>query len=87
MSAVVVPGQPDSGGMQFFICVVDQPSLDGQHTVWARVVEGIQVVTRISESPVDAQGRAIERITLRSVTVRDRPPQSLFPLQPRPTPS
>ena len=29
VSAVTVPGQSDSGGSQFFICVVDQPGLDG----------------------------------------------------------
>lgn len=73
VSAVVVPGQPDSGGMQFFICVVDQPSLDGAHTIWARVAEGMDVVTKISETPVDAEGKAMHRIVLRSVTVRDRP--------------
>ena len=30
VSAVIVPGRPDSGGTQFFICIVDQPSLDGR---------------------------------------------------------
>ena len=79
VSAVVAPGQPDSGGAQFFICVVDQPGLDGQHTVWARVAEGMDVVTRISETPVDAEGRATERIAVRSVTIRDRPPPEVPP--------
>ena len=79
VSAVVVPGQPDSGGTQFFICVVDQPSLDGQHTVWARVAEGINVVTMISETSADVEGRAAERVTLRSVTVRDTPPPEPIP--------
>ena len=79
VSAVVVPGQPDSGGAQFFICVVDQPGLDGRHTVWARVAEGMDVVTRISETPVDAEGRAAERIAIRSVTLRDRPPPEVPP--------
>ena len=74
VSAVVIPGQPDSGGSQFFICVVDQPALDGEHTVWARVAEGMDVVTRISETPVDETGLAAERVTIRSVTIRDRPP-------------
>ena len=73
VSTVVVPGQPDSGGMQFFICVVDQPGLDGHHTVWARVSEGMDVVTKISEAPVDSDGLAVERVVLRSVTIRDSP--------------
>ena len=79
VSTVIVPGQPDSGGAQFFICVVDQPGLDGPHTVWARVAEGMDVVTRISETPVDAEGRAAERVVLRSVTLRDRPPPEAPP--------
>jgi len=79
VSAVLIPGQTDSGGMQFFICVVEQPTLDGQHTIWARVSEGMDVVVKISETPVDADGKALDRVAVRSVTVRDRPP-------PEPTP-
>ncbi len=30
VSAVVGGGNPDSGGTQFFICVADQPGLDGE---------------------------------------------------------
>jgi cyclophilin family peptidyl-prolyl cis-trans isomerase len=73
MSSVILPGKPDSGGAQFFICVVDQPVLDGQYTVFARVVEGIRVVEKISEAPVDEKGKAVERIDIRSVTIRDKP--------------
>lgn len=72
VSAVLASGQPNSGGMQFFICVVEQPSLDGAYTIWARVVEGMDVVTMISETPVDGKGRAVDRVVVRSVTVRDR---------------
>ena len=61
-------------------CVVEPPSLDGAHTIWAHVAEGMEVVTRISETPVDADGRAAERVVVRSVTVRDReaPPPIAF---------
>lgn len=75
VSAVGVPGDPNSEGLQFLICVVAQPGLDGRHTVWGRVSEGLPVVARISETPVDAQGKAAERIEIVSVSVRDwRPP-------------
>ena len=30
VAAVLQPGKPDSGGAQFFVCVTDQPALDGQ---------------------------------------------------------
>lgn len=74
VSSVGAPGNPASEGLQFLICVVAQPGLDGHHTIWGRVAEGLPVVTRISETPVDAQGRATERIEILSVSVRDRRP-------------
>jgi cyclophilin family peptidyl-prolyl cis-trans isomerase len=74
VSSVLLPGKPDSGGSQFFICIVDQPVLDGQYTVFARVVEGMKVVQKISEAAVDDKGKATERIEITSVTIRDRPP-------------
>ena len=75
VSAVQVPGQPDSAGSQFFIVVTDQPPLDGAYTVFARVVEGIHEVTVISELPADERGMPIERVEVLRATVRDRPPE------------
>jgi peptidyl-prolyl cis-trans isomerase B (cyclophilin B) len=75
VAAVLVPGRPDSAGAQFFIVVVDQPALAGQYTVFGRVAEGLEVVQKISETPVDAGGLATERVEIRRVTIRDaRPP-------------
>jgi cyclophilin family peptidyl-prolyl cis-trans isomerase len=73
VSSVLLPGKPDSGGSQFFICIVDQPVLDGQYTVFARVVEGMKIVQKISEAAVDDKGKATERIEITSVTIRDKP--------------
>jgi peptidyl-prolyl cis-trans isomerase B (cyclophilin B) len=74
VAAVLVPGRPDSAGAQFFIVVVDQPALDGQYTVFGRVSEGMEVVQKISQAPVDADGLVAERIEIRRVTIRDTPP-------------
>jgi len=79
VSAVLQPSSRDSAGAQFFICVTDQPALDGQFTVFGRVVEGIDVVQAISESPVDEDGKAVDRIVMRSVTIRDTPPPEPVP--------
>lgn len=73
VSGVILPGRPDSGGSQFFICIVDQPALDGQYSVFARVAEGMKVAEKISQSPVDDKGKAVDRIEIVSVTIRDRP--------------
>ncbi|HUF48686.1 MAG TPA: peptidylprolyl isomerase [Vicinamibacterales bacterium] len=73
VGAVLVPGRPNSAGAQFFICATDQLALDGQFTLFARVVEGLEVVQQISAVEADGD-RARERIVIRSVTIRDTPP-------------
>jgi peptidyl-prolyl cis-trans isomerase B (cyclophilin B) len=73
VAAVLVPGKPDSAGAQFFIVLADQPSLDNQYTVFGRVADGIEVLQKISEAPVDEKGVATERIAIRHVTIRDTP--------------
>ncbi len=37
----------DTGGSQFFICHAPQPHLDGVHTVFGRVTDGLPVVDAI----------------------------------------
>ena len=74
VAAVLQPDQPDSAGSQFFICVTDQPSLDGKYTIFGRVSEGLDVVQRISETPANATGLPAERIVIKTVTIRDTPP-------------
>lgn len=49
----------DSAGSQFYICLAPQPSLDGQYTVFGRVVEGMDVVMSITV------GDTIESVTIR----------------------
>jgi cyclophilin family peptidyl-prolyl cis-trans isomerase len=73
VSAVVGAGNPDSGGSQFFICIADQPGLDGIHDVFGRVSEGIFVAQKISEAAADERGRPVDRIAIKSVVIRDRP--------------
>jgi peptidyl-prolyl cis-trans isomerase B (cyclophilin B) len=72
VSAVLVPGRRDSGGSQFFICITDQAALDGQYTVFARVVEGIGVAQKISLLPA-VMNVPVDRIEITKVTIRDKP--------------
>jgi peptidyl-prolyl cis-trans isomerase B (cyclophilin B) len=72
VSAVLVPGNRDSAGSQFFITITDQPALDGQYTVFARVAEGIGVAQKISTLAADASVPKA-RVEIRKVTIRDKP--------------
>jgi peptidyl-prolyl cis-trans isomerase B (cyclophilin B) len=79
VAAVIRPGQPDSAGAQFFICVTDQPALAGQYTIFGRVSEGLDVAQKISESPANEKGVPASRIEIASVTIRDTPPAQPVP--------
>ncbi len=79
VSAVTIAGRPDSGGTQFYICIVDQPSLDGKQTVFGRVSEGLRVAQRISEGAADDKGVPAEPVAVTAAVVRDKPAE-------RPTP-
>jgi peptidyl-prolyl cis-trans isomerase B (cyclophilin B) len=74
VSTVLVPGDRDSGGSQFFICVTDQPTLDGEYTIFARVSEGILVAQAISLVTADADGMPNERVEILDAFIRDTPP-------------
>jgi peptidyl-prolyl cis-trans isomerase B (cyclophilin B) len=75
VAGVTVPGKPDSAGAQFFIVLADQPALDGKFGVFGHVSDGMEVLLKISSTPVDAERRATERVEIRRVTVRDTPPE------------
>ena len=50
-------GSRNSGGTQFFIVQGDASHLDGRHTVFGRVIEGMLVVDAITKLEIDKFGR------------------------------
>jgi peptidyl-prolyl cis-trans isomerase B (cyclophilin B) len=79
VSATLIPGKADSAGTQFFIAVTDQPGIDGKYTIFARVVEGMLAVQKVSETAVDDKGLAVDRVIVNKVTIRDKPAETPEP--------
>ena len=48
---------PDSAGSQFFIMHASCPHLDGEYAAFGRVIEGMEAVDAIAETPVDQNDR------------------------------
>ncbi len=72
VSTVRIPSKADSDGAQFFVCVVPQATLDGKFSTFGRVTEGMDVVEKISQVPVDAQGLAETPVRILKVAIEKK---------------
>ena len=63
---------PNSAGSQFFICAGPTPQLDNQYTVFGQVVEGLDVIQKIVNSPRDRRDNPKDKVEMNvSVMPRD----------------
>ena len=60
---------PNTNGSQFFITVAATPWLTGNHTIFGEVIQGQEIVDKITKLPRGAQDRPKTPVVLESVTI------------------
>lgn len=61
---------PNTNGSQFFINTADNNFLDTKHTVFGKVVSGMQVVETIQSTQTDGRDRPVEAVSIDRVEVK-----------------
>lgn len=68
--AMANTGRPHTGGSQFFITLAATPWLNGHHTIFGKVVRGMEVVRKIGKVATDPSDRPLEDVVMKHVSIR-----------------
>lgn len=70
-AAMARSGDPDSANSQFYICLRDCRFLDGQYTVWGRVLEGMRAVDAIALGEPPAEPTVMLKVRVAADVAED----------------
>lgn len=60
---------PNTNGSQFFITTAATPWLDGRHSIFGQVVEGQEIVDKISLTERSAQDRPLKDVSIKKIVI------------------